>query len=182
MSTIIIAHFGQKGDLFSLGWRLGDWAMELETARLRVRGFAPADGEALFAALSDPEVMEYLEAPFSLKDTQEFIKTRGLRDPPLVYALVEKSTQGVIGHLIFHPYGQGSYELGWVIRRDRWGLGYAQEVTEAVMEFARKEGVGELVIECSSKQRASRRLAEKNGFHLTEETDKLLVFRWKLDG
>lgn len=155
--------------------------MELETARLWVRRFTPADGEALFAVLSDPKVMEYLEAPFSLQKTQEFVEMCGLCDPPLVYALVEKSCQEVIGHLIFHPYDKTSYEVGWVLRQDRWGRGYAQELTAAVIEFAQKERLGELVIECAPMQQASRHLAEKNGFHLTEETDELLVFRRKLD-
>ncbi len=155
--------------------------MELETARLRVRRFTPADAEPLFAVLSDPAVMEYLEAPFSLQKTREFVETCGQCTPPLVYALVEKATQEVIGHLIFHPYDTTSYELGWVLRRDRWGRGYAQELTAAVIDFAQKRGIGELVIECAPMQRASRRLAEKNGFHLTDETDKLLVFRRKLD-
>ncbi len=155
--------------------------MELETARLRIRSFTPADVEPLFAVLSDPEVMEYLEAPFSLQKTQEFVETYGQCAPPLVYALVEKSCQEVIGHLIFHPYDTTSYELGWVLRRDRWGRGYAQELTAAVIYYAQKEGIGELVMECAPMQQASRHLAEKNGFHLTKETDKLLVFRRKLN-
>ncbi len=155
--------------------------MELETARLRVRRFTPADVEPLFAVLSDPKVMEYLEAPFSLQKTQEFVETCGLCEPPLVYALVEKSCQEVIGHLILHPYDETSYELGWVLRRDRWGRGYARELTAAVIDFANKEGIGELVMECAPGQQASRRLAEKNGFHLTDETDKLVIFRRKLD-
>ncbi len=155
--------------------------MELETARLRVRRFTPADVEALFAVLSDPKVMEYLEAPFALQKTQEFVETCGRCDPPLVYALVEKPAQEVIGHLIFHPYDKTSYELGWVLRQDRWGLGYAQELTAAVIQFAQQEGIGELVIECVPMQRASRHLAEKNGFHLMGETDELLVFRRMLN-
>ncbi len=105
----------------------------------------------------------------------------GLCDPPLVYALVEKPAQEVIGHLIFHPYDRGSYELGWVLRQDRWGRGYAQELTAAVIQLAQQEGIGELVIECAPMQRVSRHLAEKNGFHLAEETDKLLVFHRMLD-
>ncbi len=155
--------------------------MELETARLRVRKFTVSDVDALFAVLSDPKVMEYLEAPFSLKSTKTFVETCGLCEPPLVYALVEKAAQEVIGHLIFHPYDKGSYELGWVLRRDRWGRGYAQELTEAVIDFAQQAGIGKLVIECAPGQWASRRLAEKNGFRLTAETDKLLVFHRMLD-
>lgn len=155
--------------------------MELETARLRVRRFTPADVDALFTVLSDPEVMQYIEAPFSLQSTKTFVETCGLCEPPLVYAVVEKPSREVIGHLIFHLYGKTSYELGWVLRRDRWGHGYVQELTAAVIDFAQKEGIGELVIECAPGQRASRRLAEKNGFHLTGETDDLLVFRRRLN-
>ena len=64
--------------------------MLLETARLLARRFTPEDAEDLYAVLSDPEVMRYLEPPFSLEQTEEFIPKAGLCDPPLVYAVVWK--------------------------------------------------------------------------------------------
>ena len=39
----------------------------LETRRLQVRRLEEADAEALYAVLSDPEVMRQIEPPFSLE-------------------------------------------------------------------------------------------------------------------
>ena len=64
--------------------------MRIETDRLLVRRLTENDADALFAVLFDPEVMRYLEAPFSLEQTQVFIREAGLCDPPLVYAVIWK--------------------------------------------------------------------------------------------
>ena len=60
--------------------------MEFETRRLLIRRFTEADAEALYVVLSDPEVMRYIEPPFSLEQTRAFLRDAGLCAPPLVYA------------------------------------------------------------------------------------------------
>ena len=146
----------------------------LETARCTVRLFQPEDAAALHEVLSDPAVMRYIEPPYTLPQTREFIRTAGLCDPPLVYAVEERATNDLIGHLICHPFDDGRWELGWVLRRDRWGQGLAGELTEALIAHARRSSVDALVIECAAAQTVTHHIAEGFGFRRLADAPLLL--------
>ena len=64
-------------------------------------------------------------------------------------------------------------ELGWVLRRDRWGRGYASELTEALLARADRD----LVLECSPQQTATRHIAARFGFVRTGTNGELEVYR-----
>ena len=149
--------------------------MRLETERLLVRSFREEDAEALFAILSDPAVMEFLEPPFTREQTLRFIREAGLREPPLVYAVLWKQSGRLIGHLIWHPWEDNAMELGWVLDQDYWGLGLAEELTAALLERTERD----VVIECDPAQTATIRIAARFGFREIGEADGLLVFRRK---
>ncbi|MEI3102967.1 MAG: GNAT family N-acetyltransferase [Oscillospiraceae bacterium] len=51
--------------------------MERKSAGLRVRRMTEADLEPLHRLLSDPEVMRYLEPPFSREQTRAFLEPGG---------------------------------------------------------------------------------------------------------
>ncbi len=154
----------------------------LETERLLVRPLEAEDGEALYAVLSDPEVMRYVDVPYSRAQTADFIRrVRAAKAMP-VFAVVWKESGTVIGHLIYHPFDRESWELGWILRRDCWGKGIADELTAAALEDARRRGILQLAIECAPEQRASRHLAEKHGFGFSCEKDGLAVYRKRLEG
>lgn len=151
----------------------------METERLRLRRFTLDDAEALYAVLSDPETMRYIEEPFSRKKTREFIAGAGLSEPPLVYALLWKESGELIGQVIYHPFEGESWELGWIIRRDFWGRGIAKELTAALIGDAKAKGRRALVIECDKNQTVSRHIAETFGF-VPEAEDGLAVYKLKL--
>lgn len=138
------------------------------TPRLRVRRFEPTDLDALAELLADAEVMRYLEPPFTREQSENFLKTAGLIDKPLIYA-VEDAENRFVGYVIYHRYDDEFDELGWVLRRDRWGLGYASELTARVVADVRCRGRRAL-IECSPDQTATRAIAEKHGFALTSDS------------
>ena len=155
--------------------------MYLETNRCLIRPFSLDDNEALHLCLSDPEVMRFIEPPFDLPKTRAFIRNAGLSTPPLVHALVWKATGDVIGHVIFHPYpGGNDWEMGWVIRRNCWGMGIASEVSIALIEHARQKGIPGLIIECDPAQEATRHIAMKLGFQPAGEADGCTVFKLSL--
>ena len=154
-----------------------DSPFSLETERLIVRHFKEDDAKQLHSVLSDAEVMKYIEKPFMLKQTEEFIKDAGMISPPLVYAVVWKKSETVIGHLIWHKYDEKSMELGWIISSDFWGKGIATELTEAILQKPEHD----VIIECSENQAVTRHIAEKFGFELVNQVDGLLVYRKKLN-
>lgn len=153
--------------------------MRIETQRLLVRPFEERDLDALCAVLSDPETMKYIEPPFSCERTARFLREAGLCEPPLVFAAEDHG--GVIGHVIFHDCGvPDRYEVGWVLRRDRWGRGYASELTAALIAEGRARGLKSLLIECDPRQAATRRIAEAFGFRPAGREDGLEVFLLEL--
>ena len=152
--------------------------MRIETSRCIVRNFTMDDAADLYKTLSDEKVMEYIERAYDMGQVKEFIKEAGLREPPLVFALVCKETGEVIGHVIFHPYEEESYEIGWIIRREYWGKGIAGEITDSLVEYIKSlKGIHSCVIECDPEQAASKRIALKNGFTYEGEDDGCDVYR-----
>lgn len=140
--------------------------MELQTKRCRIRNLKSEDLDDLFAVLSDPIVMKYIEPPFDRMQTAEFIKAAGLCDPPLVYGLEWSGTGALIGHVIWHPFAQEGYEIGWILHRDYWGMGIASEVTEALICYADQLNIRHLILEHSPQQTATKHIAEKFGFQI----------------
>lgn len=156
--------------------------MLFETNRCIIRTMCPEDEQSLYEVLSDPEVMRWIEPPFSQEQTRNFIKNAGMCDKPRVYSIYHKAAEKVIGHLIFHPYEEEkcSYELGWILNRQFWYQGIAGELTETVIRYARQEQIPELVIECDPEQETTVHIAEKYGFIYGGICDGCKVYRLRV--
>lgn len=152
--------------------------MERKSAGLRARRMTEADLEPLHRLLSDPEVMRYLEPPFSREQTRAFLERAGLTPEPLILAVDD--ADGFAGYVIWHPYDDVSMELGWVLDRSRWGRGYAGELTRLLTDRARRQGRG-VVIECVPEQTVTRHIAEKSGFRFCGMAEGCCVYRRQPD-
>lgn len=155
-------------------------SLYLTTPRCIIRNFVAEDILDLHEVLSDESVMEFIEPPFSLEDTKAFIADAGLSKEPHVYALVWKESNRVIGHVIFHPYEEDSFEIGWIINRKYWKRGIASEVTASLLDYARTLSLRSCVIECDPRQMASIQIALKFGFHYEREDGGCAVYRLKI--
>jgi RimJ/RimL family protein N-acetyltransferase len=75
-------------------------------------------------------------------------------------------------------------ELGWAVRSDHWGRGYATEAGRAGIEWALQLGILELVALVMEDNLASRRVAEKLGMRGAGETVHAgldhLVYRFRV--
>ena len=169
---------------------------ELKTPRLTIRKFKPSDVDGLFKVLSDAEVMRYIEPPFTLEKTAEFVKNYGMCTNPQVFALIKdksnlKTIDGegpLIGHVIFHRYPDEIlakkhgevYEIGFIIAKEFWRQGIAGEITEALISYAKESGIKALVLECDKENVASIKIAQKFDFHNITQSetpnDSLLTF------
>lgn len=152
----------------------------ITTNRCILRRMSLEDAQDLNSVLSDSEVMKYIEPPFDMAKTLEFIKTAGMCDPPLVLAVEWRQTGRVIGHAVFHPYSQAFYEIGWILHRDYWGKGIAGEITAALTARAAELKAAGCVIECDPRQAASGRVALKNGFAYEGQSGGLDIYRLSL--
>jgi RimJ/RimL family protein N-acetyltransferase len=149
----------------------------LETERLILRGFTPADLDHLVELDGDPEVMRFLTggAPTPREVIQREILPRFLGSYERlsgfgVWAAVEKASGDFLGWFSFRsPEGTGSeeVELGYRLHRAAWGRGYATEGARALIHKGFAElGVRRVVATAYQDNLASRRVLEKAGLRL----------------
>ena len=140
---------------------------------LTIRKMREQDLEPLHRLLSDPEVMRYLEPPFTREKTERFLRAAMAENPPVWAA--EKDGE-FIGYVIWHGYEEDSMELGWVLLPEYWGKGYASALTGQLMARTAEQGK-KPVIECDPGQEVTKHIAEKMGFVRTEQSGGLDVYR-----
>ena len=151
----------------------------MQGSRLRIRHFKENDLEDLHRLLSDEEVMRYLEPPFSKEKTTDFLREVGLCDEPLIYA-VDNLDGGFVGYVIYHIYEEDSYEIGWVLYKEEWHKGYAQELTQMLIRDAREQH-RDLVIDCLPEQETSKQIALSNGFEYRGNVDGCDVYLLRIN-
>ena len=139
-----------------------------------IRRFQKEDLMPLYELLSDPEVMRYIEPPYTLKKTEQFLAEAGTCEKPLIYAAEHDGS--LIGYVIFHDYDPDSKEIGWILKKSVWGKGYAEALSEILIEKAKAEGKT-AVIECAPEQKATKHIAEKIGFSYIGKRDGLDVYK-----
>lgn len=141
----------------------------LETPRLRLRAFTPADLDALYRLDSDPEVMRYVIPPRTYAETEEYLQ-KILRQyeeahGPVRWNVEERETGrfvGVIG--IFRLEDDSDWEIGYRFFRDFWGKGYATEALREVIAYGLHDWkLPRLVAVANPENRASYRVMEKVG-------------------
>lgn len=144
--------------------------------RLIIRNLKLEDVDDLHLVLSNPKVMRFIEKPFTISETENFIKNFGLISPPRVFGIELKDTGRVIGHIIFHKI-EDSYEIGWIIGEEYWGRGYASQLTEALIEFAKSQNINALTIECHVDNSISESIARKFNFMYISTIDGLKTYK-----
>ncbi len=145
----------------------------VETDRLVLRRFTRDDLELLVELDSDRQVKRYIDngAAVDRSDLAETLEWwLGYYDRYEGYgfwAAIEKSTGQFVGWFHLRP-GEGAGplepELGYRLRRDRWGQGYATEGSKALIDKAFRElGVERVYASTMVVNAASRRVMEKAG-------------------
>ena len=139
-----------------------------------IRKMTITDLDDLYALLSDSEVMRYIEPPFSKEQTVQFLMDTGLSEKPLVYAVEDSGS--FIGYVIFHDYDEENMEIGWILKRDVWGKGYASILTKMLIDESRKLRKG-AIIECDPRQAVTEHIAKKHGFVFSGKRDGCDVYK-----
>lgn len=113
----------------------------IETDRLILRGWRAADIAPFHAMGQDPEVMRYLGPPMTLEDARggyDRIVARQGEQGHCFWA-IERKADGVFlgfcGLQRGYDFLEGEIEIGWRLRRDAWGQGYAREAAEASLAW-----------------------------------------------
>ena len=142
-----------------------------------IRKMMESDLMSLYEILSDPDAMKYIEEPYTLEKTKQFLRSAGLAESPLIYAV--ENDEGIFaGYVIFHDYDENTMELGWILNKEFWGKGYASILTKELMEKAKQAGK-DSVIECDPRQTITKHIAEKNGFKYWGENGGCDIYRYR---
>lgn len=140
----------------------------IETRRLILRRFAPADWRAVHRYMSDEQVTAFLpEGRMSPAKARAFV-ARNARKPRAI-AVIEKKSKNLIGHMPFHPwFVRSTWEVGWALAREHQGRGYATEAASALLDHAFDAlGCHRVIATCQPENPASWRVAEK--LHMRRE-------------
>ena len=154
----------------------------LETERLILRNLVPEDYEAVFRWCGDPDVARYMVYPVYTKaeDVRTWIESLDPDDPDEYdVGIVLKATGELIGGGgIFYRPERDLWTIGYNLRKDQWGNGYAGEMIRAVLKLVRSQrkvrGIQGTFAKANSR---SRRVMEKLGMTYAED-----VILTKLDG
>jgi [ribosomal protein S5]-alanine N-acetyltransferase len=142
----------------------------LETERLRLREFTLADADALERVLGDSTAMEFYPAAFDRAGVEAWIvrnQRRYREEGSGLWAVVLKASGEVIGDcgcVRQEVEGRTELEIGYHVRRDLWGNGYATEAARACLDYAfTRLGAAKTISMIRPENLRSRRVAEKTG-------------------
>jgi RimJ/RimL family protein N-acetyltransferase len=148
----------------------------ITTERLSLRRLAHDDFADVRRIHSDPEVMWVYGGVFAEEKTREWIQRnidRYAKDGVGFFAITLRDSGELIGcgGIIMQETDQGiEPEIGYQIRHDQQGNGYATEMARACMQYAfGTMNVDHIISLIRPDNMPSRRVAEKNGLTVDRE-------------
>ncbi|MBR2833856.1 MAG: GNAT family N-acetyltransferase [Bacilli bacterium] len=144
---------------------------KMETERLILRRYKETDIDAIYDIITDKRLSTYIKYPELTKEQElECIKEwiEEADDSKYERWVIERKEDGVIvGNIDVNTVvKKHNYcNVGYTIRYDYWGNGYAAEALEAVSNHLLNES-GYYLVECSCNElnKQSSRVMEKAGF------------------
>jgi RimJ/RimL family protein N-acetyltransferase len=163
--------------------------IELETERLRLRGWRESDREPWAAMNADPEVRRFFPGLLNRAESDQAVDRYLALFAECGYGLwaVEvKATGEFAGFVGLHPADDNfpvapAMEIGWRLAKPHWGQGYAPEAARAVLAFAfGTAGFTELVSFTTVTNLPSRRVMAKIGmtYDPADDFDSPKAARW----
>jgi ribosomal-protein-alanine N-acetyltransferase len=157
----------------------------LQTVRLSLRECEPEDLDALATILSDPVTMRYYPVSFDIAAVSDWIqrnRARYANDGYGLWAMILNSTGELIGDCGLSRQsvdGVDEIEIGYHVRRDLWGRGYATEAARACRDYGFANlAVERLISLIRPENLASRRVAEKNGMTIWKEVKRVNLLHY----
>ena len=144
----------------------------IETQRVKLCRWEPADAVAFRPIAQDPEVMRYVNngEPWSDTKVREFIarQMRHIAHNNFCFWKIQRKPDGrligLCGLQALHLGCRWEVEIGWWLTPRHWGRGLATEAASAVMRQARRGlKTNRVVAIAVAENNASRRIMQKIG-------------------
>ncbi len=139
----------------------------IETPRLILRGFTKEDALWAYRIWNDPEMGEYLPDEAKEDIDSEYIKELELlgEDEEYCYLIpVYKNSKQRIGTCSFMiREDKKIYDIAYCVHKDFWRQGYATEIAQGMIAYARTQGAEKVTILVSKGNVPSNCVAVKCG-------------------
>jgi ribosomal-protein-alanine N-acetyltransferase len=139
----------------------------LKSDRLVLRPLVESDSTAMHAVFGDDQTMRYWSSPphETLDETRDYVMGNAQQDRWLSWALTESGGEA-LGWVVLGEHRDGVRELGYILRRDCWGRGYACEAVTTIVEYGfRTLRLRRIFADCDPDNLGSIRILERLGFH-----------------
>ena len=167
-------------------------AFALETGRLTLRRFTPADAPFMLRLLNEPSFIANIadRGVRNLEQAAAYLENGPICSYRLngfgFWAVVEKAGGSVIGMCgLVKRDTLPDADLGYAFLPEHWGAGYAVEAADGVLNHARDVlGLATVLAITSLDNEASIRVLRRVGYHevgevtLAGATSPVRLFRW----
>jgi RimJ/RimL family protein N-acetyltransferase len=152
----------------------------IQTARLRLRRWQPADREPFAAMNADPRVMEFFTAVLTREESDAMMERIEARFEQSGYGLWAVEVVGGTPFAGYVGLSMPSFdakftpcvEIGWRLAAEHWGMGYATEGARAALAYGFEViGLSEIVSFTVPDNVRSRRVMEKLGMNYDPRED-----------
>ena len=144
----------------------------LHTARLLLRPFTAADGDAIFALQSNPRVLRYWDSPpwkeraraERFLELCQQVESEGTGARLAIERAADRVFIGWCCLMKWNP-GYRSAAMGYCLSDTAWGQGFATEAAGALLQWAFDTlDLNRMQAETDTRNTASARVLEKLGF------------------
>lgn len=154
---------------------------KLETERLLFRLYIEADREDFVSLFTDESVMEYVDTGVLTIEKADGLWRKLIKDfypkgIDTIYAVFTKQDIQFIGQAWIRPRPskKEDWEIGYVLKKDAWGKGFATEIARKLIAFGFAElNLPEVFATIDNENYDSIKVATKSGMNfLRYETDE----------
>jgi len=149
------------------------YPVRIEGTRVALREFAVTDLDESMAIVGDPGVTDYLSFDTRTRDQQSELLIKDIQRaqsnprPDYYLAIADRDTDQLTGFVRIALDAHQRGELGYALRKDRWGEGITTEACQMMLEFGYESlGLHRIQAACGPNNIGSQRVLEKLGFEL----------------
>ena len=148
----------------------------ISTERLEIRPIEEEDCEAVHRYAGDPSIDMMMFLPNeTLEETKKFIEfsvSEWAKEDPEDMEFVILFNGEIIGGVNLEKCeDERTYEIGWTIRKDMRGKGFATEAAKALKDYAFESLNAEKIqAHCDNRNQASEKVMKKLGMTMVDDT------------